>query len=382
MNSELVNLLISLDKNAETLTSKNYSDGLLIDSHPGLKFHSKSQSKSILFTKNHNLIQHDRRDRRTLRAKINKILSALPDPCSKISKKHLRLMKSLKKKKLEEVNALRKKLGKEIISVDDFSLEDSFDQYGNVVEKNKYIHRNLTPETALREKLSKSELDMLKEDPVYFIQNQNYKYKIKLDDDESWEKLIDLQDKTHKKHNYNLEPKVSIRKPVSSKPESLKVLTKQSKISERIKNKLHKAIVQKEKFQRQISKKFEEKFRNYSQKTLNRGSKDNIRIYGEKNPSINHLDHNKNNSSKSHYEEKLYKVQEFLKKQKTIEDKINDFYNKVRDVEIIHSCKLKEQDLLSKVNSMKGKLKILSDRPFKHSFNTPKIIIKPSLNED
>ena len=187
MNPELINLLISLDKTAENLQSKTFKESITEVDEEKNKFDALSMKKSIVLNKNQPGVvsQQDRRARRTLRAKVNCILNGLPECCKNSSQKQLKSMKKLKKKKLDEINIIRRKNGKEILNIDDFSLNDSFDMHGNIKKRIDMLSIPLTPRSALREKLNNSELEMLKEDPVYFIQNEKYKYKIKLNDDEN-----------------------------------------------------------------------------------------------------------------------------------------------------------------------------------------------------
>ena len=270
MNTELVNLLISLDKNAENLSSKYFSEIKVNDSAltQQSRFYSHQKLKPDQLKLSSVVAFNDRRERRTLRAKVNSILNSLPECCSELSKNQRRSMKNQKKKKLDEINLVRRKLNKEMINLDDFSLSDSFDNHGNIKKKLKSKEIPLTPRTALRQNISPHELEMLKEDPIYFIQNEKYKYTIKLND-ERWDKLIDNEP--------NKSQQKTLRLNSISQKDNKKKLFFIDKISEKYEKKLSKKKSEKpENFlnKKEPKKNFFKNFRVQSENDLKRSPKD------------------------------------------------------------------------------------------------------------
>ena len=356
MNPELVNLLISIDKNADFLLKKNSEDTLWNEesrSNGKRRTISGKNTPVKMVNKETAVVsKQDRRARRTLRAKVNCILNNLPEVCSNLSQKHLKTMKNLKKKKLDEINVIRKGLGKLLINIDDFTLEDSFDRYGNVTEKRRRINSKITPRSALRQKLSHLELEMLKEDPVYFIQNEKYKYTLKLNDDEDLDYLVDQEENSENKPDRQ-KYQTSKERYSALQPSSKGDEYRRMELSEKIIQKIDKAIAKKEQLTRQITKKFQDKFKNYSEKTLKKYHKEMIRINGRRLPSISNFETSPLKSMSPDYSTRLDKIKEYAKNKKIIEDRINNFAYKAREAERMHSLQLRENALEEKKQSAK-----------------------------
>ncbi|OMJ94557.1 hypothetical protein SteCoe_2199 [Stentor coeruleus] len=374
MNTELLKLLVSLDKTAEKLASKQLQEESSDDSFQKLALNSKTNPATLKSSIKQNLNpvnKQDRRARRTLRAKIHCILCSLPEPCKTLNKKHAKSLLKVKKQRLEELNEIRRKMNKELINPDDFSLDDIFDKYGNVTKKPKILEASLSPKSALKQKLTKSELDMLKEDPVYFIQKEEYKYKIKLNDDESWEKLLD--DEQPMDMPETLKPKAKVSKEIVSAFHTTKFAEskKKRRLSERIRAKLEKAAKQKEDYKRKITEKIQNKMKTYSEKILKIHPQELTKDKFEKISSMSKITTYRNKSFNIDYNKKFDRVQDYLRKQKEIDDKILKFEREARQAEDVYTHRLKEAALKEKAKKARERLSNYSRKSYADSIDTP-----------
>lgn len=352
MNSDLVNLLINLDKHAENVLKKNSNENSVAKSFAEPK-HKLLGRKATTPVKTPAVVsQKDRRIRRTLRAKINGILNGLPENCSVLSKKDLKIEKILKKKKFDEVNLLRRNLGKVPINFDDFSLNNSFDRYGNILPAAKELTLPLTPRKALREKLTPTELEMLEEDPVYFIQNEKYKYTLKLGDDKDWKKLIKNDQEIE--HFPEIKTRVLVRKDKTSFFQTIQRMQekKKTELFEKISQKIQKALEKKEKYKKTISMKIREQFSCQSLKNLQKTDETTHRTYLKQSGSVSKFESPKKFSIED-YKEKFERAQRFLLNKKDIDEKIYDFELHARKADDLRSGRVKEIALSEKVQKAK-----------------------------
>ena len=135
--------------------------------------------------------QKQRRERRTLRAKIHKILTSIPCNCEELEKRNQKISAKEKKLKAAKFNKVREGLGLDSLSFKDISSDDEIDPKGQIYKRPPEVGKPLTPVTALKENLKQSELSMLLEDPLYYIQDQKFKYIVHSLSVNSWEKLLD-----------------------------------------------------------------------------------------------------------------------------------------------------------------------------------------------
>lgn len=341
MNTEVVNILISIDKNVDKILKKYSTDARNFNSFSDT-FPKSSLNLNLAKTLKKlplSSVQQDRRERRTLRAKVNSILNDLPKVCKALSKKQKKTMLDSKKKKLDAINQIRGKLNKEPLYPDDISLDTSFDVYGNVKPRLKEISIPLTPRSALRSKLTAAELEMLKEDPVYFIQNEKFKYKIKLDEDENWERLLDgeipkkLKGPERKSHE-------SIKKP------------KKLKIFKNSELEFHKL--------EEFSEALENKGKNFQCKSI---SEEKIQVQRQENKITNRdfKVESKNMKSKpseqiQKYYKRLAEIQKMQEKEREIEEKIMKFEKKAKGAEEMYFNRLKERALKARMGLGKEKM--------------------------
>lgn len=345
MNTEVVNILISIDKNVDKILKKysteNKTFNSLSESYPKFSLHretSKYKKKIPLGS-----IQQDRRERRTLRAKVNSILNSLPEVCKTLSKKEKKIMLDLKKKKLETINQIREKLNKDQLYPDDISLDTSFDVYGNIKPKIRELSIPLTPRSALRSKLTATELDMLKEDPVYFIQNEKYKYKIKLDEDENWERLLDGEKpKKHKTQEFKLntsknpnKKKIKVKNFESDFHKNQEIETKVDQNTKKMQN--FSASQEKIKIKTQQSRIIGENF-NVQAKSLASKTSENLQKY----------------------QKRLEKIQKMQEKEREIEEKIIKFEKEAKKAEELHMNRLRDKALRARMGLGKDKDKLNS----------------------
>lgn len=374
MNAELLKLLVSLDRTAEKLASKQLQEESSDDSFQRLASTSKTgptMPKSSYKQNLNPVNKQDRRARRTLRAKIHCILCSLPEPCKTLNKKHAKSLLKVKKQRLEELNEIRRKINKDPINPDDFSLDDIFDKYGNVTKKPKILEAPLSPKSLLKQKLTKSELDMLKEDPVYFIQKEEYKYKIKLNDDESWEKLLD--DEIPPEMPETSRPKNKVSKETISAFRTTKFAEsrKKRRLSEKIRIKLERAAKHKEDYKRKITEKIQNKMKTYSEKTLKNLPHELTKDKFEKISSMSKITTYRNKSFNIDYNKKFDRVQEYLRKKKEIDDKILKFEREARQAEDIYTNRLKEAALKEKAKKARERLSNYSHKSYADSIDAP-----------
>lgn len=354
MNPETLKLLVSLDKTAEKFLEKQLqltpSEKLLRSptayfNYP-LKKHQTSSKKLVSIVN-----KKDQRVRRTLRAKIHCILCNLPDPYKALTRNKVISLVSIKKQKLEELNKIRKKMSKDTININDFSLNDTFDSYGNVMKKPKIIETRLTPNSALRQKLTKSELEMVKEDPGYFIQNEEYKYKIKLDNEVSWETLLD-----NKKENEDEKLKQNL---IIVKDQGIAFLTtkfsdfrNKRRMSESIRIKTERINKDKEESKKKFTVRLEKKFLMFDENKIKRNPYKIMIDSSEKTSRINKMP-SKDKFFNTEYNKKFDKVQENLKKQREIDDIISRFEKQARVAEENYTNRLKDVVLQEKIKKAK-----------------------------
>ena len=341
MNTEVVNILISIDKNVDKILKKYSTEAKnfisFSDTFP-------KSSKNLKSAKNLSKVplssvQQDRRERRTLRAKVNSILNDLPKVCKSLGKKEKKTMLDSKKKKLNAVNQIREKLFKEPLYPDDISLDTSFDVYGNIKPKLKEIWIPLTPRSALRSKLTAAELEMLKEDPVYFIQNEKFKYKIKLDEDENWERLLDGEIQ---------------KKPKSPEKKS----GRSSKNPKKLKNfknpelEFHKI--------EDFSGGLENIVKKNKSKSISEG-KIQVQMQGNKMIGSDFkVESKKKNSKKNEQIEKYYKrlaeIQKMQEKQREVEEKIMKFEKQAKGAEEKYLNRIKDRALKARMGLGREKM--------------------------
>ncbi|OMJ71104.1 hypothetical protein SteCoe_30782 [Stentor coeruleus] len=372
MNPETLKLLVSLDKTSEKLLEKQLQQALsekLLHSpksyhdHPLKKY--QVSNKKLVSTVN----KKDQRVRRTLRAKIHCILCSLTDPYKSITRNKKISLVNIKKQKLEELNQIRKKMSKDTININDFSLNDTFDSYGNVMKKPKIIETRLTPNSALKQKLTKNELEMVKEDPGYFIQNEEFKYKIKLNNEVSWETLLD-----NKKENEDEKPKPNI---VVEKNQTNGFLTirfadfrNKRRMSENIKIQTERIYKNKNQSNKKTAVKLEKRFLMFNE---NKNQKNNydILVYGtEKNQKISKIP-SKDKFFNTEYNKKFDKVQENLRKQREVDDRIFRFEKQARVAEEKYTNRLKNVVLQEKIKKAKESQNIF------HRKSAPDIMESP-----
>ncbi|OMJ74824.1 hypothetical protein SteCoe_26168 [Stentor coeruleus] len=359
MNAELLKLLVSLDRTAEKLASKQLQEKSFDDSFQKLASTSKTgptMPKSSFEQNLNNINKQDRRARRTLRAKIHCILCSLPEPCKTLNKKHAKSLLKVKKQMLEELNEIRRKMNKDPINPDDFSLDDIFDKYGNVTKKPKILEAPLSPKSFLKQRLTKSELDMLKEDPVYFIQKEEYKYKIKLNDYESWEKLLDDEQPVDIPGILKTKSKVSKEIPSVFHTKKFADGRKERRLSEKIRIKLERAAKHKEDYKRKITEKIQNKMKSYSERTLKKLPYELSKDKFEKISSMSKITTYRNTSFSIDQNKKFDRVQEYLRKQKEINEKILNFKREARRAEDMYTNRLKEEALKEKARKARERL--------------------------
>ncbi|OMJ93052.1 hypothetical protein SteCoe_4138 [Stentor coeruleus] len=356
MNSEAFKLLVSLDKTAEKFLEKKLqqtiSEKLLHSPTAQLNYPLKkcqSSAKNLVTIVN----KKDQRLRRTLRAKIHCILCSLPDPYKSLTRNKTLSLVNIKKQKLEELNQIRKKMSKETININDFSLNDTFDSYGNIMKKPKINEARLTPNSALKQKLTKSELEMVKEDPGYFIKNEEYKYKIKLENEVSWETLLD-----NKKENEDEKPKQNF---IIAKDQPSAFLTtkfadfrKKRRMSENLKIKTERISKDKDngKNKKQLTVKLEKKFLMFDENKIKRNPYKILINGSEKTPRINKMP-SKEKYFDTEYNKKFDKVQGNLRKQREVDDIISRFEKQARVAEENYTNRLKDLVLQEKVKKAK-----------------------------
>ena len=384
MNPEVVNILVTIDKSADKVLKKYTSDSHLLS-----QFRDQSQNfpktpKPFQFhSRVPSFIQQDRRERRTLRAKINCILNNLPAPCKSMSRKDLKLQISLKKKKIDQVNQIRKKLGKESLNAEDLSFDSSFDKYGNIKSKAKSLAPPLTPRSALKSKLTQNEYEMLKEDPVYFIQNEKYKFKIKLDEDENWEKLLDGE--SYKKI------RVLNKKSFDFDANEL---AKKNKAGDKASAAFVRNLIEVDDLEKRVDKKNKEtdrekKFENIEKNgILKIETNDNARerkikkvtVVGEYFKTGEFVEKNKGIVEK--YNARLEKIKKMKLREMEVDERIFRFEKEAKKAEELYSSRLRQKALQEKV--AKTKIKALNfDRNTFEKVDTPndKMRIKYSFRE-
>ena len=384
MNPEVVNILVTIDKSADKVLKKYTSDSHLLS-----QFRDQSQNfpktpKPFQYhSRVPSFIQQDRRERRTLRAKINCILNNLPAPCKSMSRKDLKLRVSLKKKKIDQVNQIRTRLGKESLNTEDISFDSSFDKYGNIISKNKSLAPPLTPRSALKSKLTQNEYEMLKEDPVYFIQNEKYKFKIKLDEDENWEKLLDGESykkiRVVDKKSFDFDGNDLVKKNKSGDKSSGPYLRNLIEVDESEKrfSKKNKDIEKETKFEN-IEKNGILKIETNEIRRERKIKK--VTVVGDYFKNDELLDRNKGIVDK--YNARLEKIMMMKLREVEVDERIFRFEKEAKKAEELYSYRLRQKALQEKV--AKTKIKALNfDRNTFEKVDTPndKMRIKYSFRE-
>jgi hypothetical protein len=273
---------------------------------------------------------------------VNCILNNLPTVCKTMSRKDLKLLVNEKKKKIDSINRIREKLGKELLQAEDVSFNSSFDKYGNIKTKKREKEAPLTPRTALKSKLTSTEYEMLKEDPVYFIQNEKFKYKIKLDEDENWEKLLDGESNKKikilrkKTSQANLEGKPFKKSDLKMFNFDEKVLQAETRIKNQEDGKLFMKKVQ-------------------SQTLIEKEQKIKKKVFLS-DAVVKGNDLNKKNKERIYdYYKTLEKIKKMKLREIEIEERIMKFEKEAKKAEDLYSFRLKQKALSEKIAKTKRK---------------------------
>lgn len=355
MNSDIHKFLVSFGKSPEKPKTKRLKN-IFSDESLNTQSHSSKATKILLESSSSKNIQtsinqKERRAHRALKAKIHCILSSLPENCQTLNRKHAKSLANLKKQKLKQLNDIRKKMKKQPLSPRDFSLDFIFDKYGNISKKPKILESPLTPRTALREKLAKSELDMFEEDPVFFIKKKEYKYKIKLND-ESWEDLLDNNSKSKLSNGSSSKLQISDG-PIKAFHCSHSVEdTKKNIKSERCCGRLKITSRNEREYMKEIKEMLKNNKNFKSEEKLQSFPEEMIRKRLEKFFRLRKLKEDRK-SFISDYSRKFDKVQGNLRKKKEIEEKILKFEERTRAVEDIYVHRLKKVALEEKIKKAK-----------------------------
>ena len=164
--------------------------------------------------RHHELVQHrDRRERRTLRSKVTKVLTSLPKHCTHFSKKEKTLEEIKRKEMLQKLNEVREKKGLPSLDNYQFESDDEVDDRGNVVSKGHLPSVRYTPRRELRRILSQDQILALSQDPTYYVQKKEYRKAVGELDRRSWDQL--LQEDAKHSHTSSLQENKLIVKPIS-----------------------------------------------------------------------------------------------------------------------------------------------------------------------
>lgn len=157
------------------------------------KFETAQNRKNRFDEHRHSsLVQHrDRRDRRTLRSKVTKVLTSLPKTCTHYDKAAKMQHDVRRKELLQKLNEIREKKGLQPLDNYQFSSDDEVDDRGNVVSKGHIPAIRYTPRGELCRVLSKEQIQALSQDPTYYVQKKEYRKAVGELDRLSWEQLID-----------------------------------------------------------------------------------------------------------------------------------------------------------------------------------------------
>lgn len=192
--------------------------------------------------------QDEKRQRRTLRSKINKVLTSLPGSCQKQCK-HESWTKAVgKRQNLIKLNEIRLSKGIEPLEKLEISSDEEVDINGNLNKKADYFERPLTLRHLLYENLTPKELAVMSEDPMYYIQNSKYLEDLNLLKEKSWDELI-AEDPKDPNNIRKLKKNFSEKFFRTSKSESqkhrvkdLEILNKRAQINEIQSDRFQKAV--------------------------------------------------------------------------------------------------------------------------------------------
>lgn len=159
------------------------------------KFQTANTRKSRFDENRHNsLVQHrDRRDRRTLRSKVTKVLTSLPRSCPHHDKEDKTHQDMHRKELLQKLNDIREKKGLPPLDNYQFSSDEEVDDRGNVVNKGHIPVIRYTPRGELRRQLSSEQILAISQDPTYYVQKKEYRKAVGELDRRSWEQLLNEQ---------------------------------------------------------------------------------------------------------------------------------------------------------------------------------------------
>jgi hypothetical protein len=191
MTTSLIKLLVDIETSAvlNPPKSSTFSSKFIHTFNP-------SASVPAITSKHPFYNSKEKRNRRTLRSKITKILSNLPVTCSKdMEKEHTRLWAE-NKKKLYFLNSKRESEGKEPIVKLNLSFESDFS--GKEYD---------SPRAVLLKHLSEEELAMFSEDPLYYMYNKKL---LKPNVDSNWDELIKNDPRDPDNIKKGLKPPVKI----------------------------------------------------------------------------------------------------------------------------------------------------------------------------
>jgi len=180
-------------RNRKELVDRRIEEEL---AHRATAFHSKfetAKTRKSRFDENRHssLVQHrDRRDRRTLRSKVTKVLTSLPRSCTHYDKESKAEKDVRRKELLQKLNEIREKKGFEPLDNYQFNSDDEVDDRGNVVSKGHIPAIRYTPRSELRRVLSKEQIQALSQDPTYYVQKKEYRKAVGELDRRSWEQLL------------------------------------------------------------------------------------------------------------------------------------------------------------------------------------------------
>ena len=214
MSSELIKLLVDIEKNAKGI-KQSYSPNIkkLVKSKAQFNtFSALSLSQQKTFDEN-----KEKRKRRTLRSKVTKILNNIPYRCEKQTQQEMCKKWTDQKKRLYDLNLALEKKGLDPINKLNFSLES-----------NEFKDSYLSPKNALQKLLTEEEIALISEDPLYFMHDKKY---LKLNTQNNWDKLllIDPKDPENKKKGIKAITEIDFIEDINEKKQ---------KISKKVTNKL------------------------------------------------------------------------------------------------------------------------------------------------
>ncbi|CAG9312290.1 unnamed protein product [Blepharisma stoltei] len=323
--------------------------------------------------------QDEKRQRRTLRSKISKILSSLPELCQK-QNKHDTWTKAVEKRQnLIKLNEIRSSRGLDPLEKLEISSDEEVDYNGNLYKKTDYFDRPVTLRNLLYENLTPKELAVMSEDPLYYIQNSKYLEDLNLLKEKSWDELIaeDPKDPNNiKKSKRNFTDKFLLRncKSESQKlrlkdPEAI-LLTKRAQMNDSQNSRVEQAMESQkmmEQYFRDKQEQFKLKSHEKYQKIQNMIEENRISIrkrYETKQAKIEEKIHKEKarqaeqlQKKKQIYEKHVQKIIEMKKKKETALDTLRDFKEIFNEMENVYKIKLKEQQMSQKLVGVKDLIK-------------------------